>query len=48
MKNVTAYLPSPKFFVGTLIVLAVTTIALRQFAGNATVAKIKGYLGLSA
>jgi succinate-acetate transporter protein len=47
MKNLTMYLPSPRFFVGTLIVLVVTTLALRQFASNPTVAKVKGYLGLA-
>ncbi len=47
MKNLTMYLPSPRFFVGTLIVLAVTVFALRQFNTNPTVAKVRGYLGLS-
>jgi hypothetical protein len=45
--QIKAYLPNAKFFVGVLIVLAVTTIALRQYSGNATVAKVKGYLGLN-
>jgi len=47
MKNLSVYLPSPRLFVAVLIVLAVTTIALRQFSGNPTVAKVKSYLGLS-
>jgi len=47
MKNLSLYLPSPRLFVGVLIVLAVTTLALRQFATNPTVAKVKTYLGLS-
>jgi len=47
MKNLTMYLPSPRFFVGTLIVLVVTTLLLRQFSTNPTVAKVKTYIGLS-
>lgn len=47
MKNLSVYLPSPRLFVGVLIVLAVTTIVLRQFSANPTVAKVKSYLGLS-
>lgn len=47
MKNLTMYLPSPRFFVGTLIVLAVTTFVLRQFGTNVWVAKARSYLGLS-
>lgn len=48
MKNLTMYLPSPRFAVGVLITLAVTVILLRQFGSNPTVGKIKSYLGLVA
>ena len=46
MKNLSVYLPSARLFVAVLIVLTVTTFALKQTAGNETSAKIKGYLGI--
>lgn len=48
MKNLSVYLPSARMFVGVLIVLAVTTFVLKSMGGNATVQKVKGYLGLNA
>jgi hypothetical protein len=48
MKNLTVYLPNVKFIVGTVIVLALLTFVLRAFAGNATMGKVKTYLGLAA
>lgn len=45
--NVKMYLPNAKFFIGVLIVLAVTVFALKAFSGNAYVQKARGYLGLS-
>jgi hypothetical protein len=46
--NLKMYLPNAKFFVGVLVVLVVTTLVLKQFSSNATVAKVKTYLGLTA
>lgn len=46
MKNLSVYLPSIRMFVAVLIVLAVTTFALRAFGGNTTAMKVKSYLGL--
>ena len=46
MKNVSVYLPSVRMFVAVLIVLAVTTFALKQMEGNATAGKVKTYLGI--
>lgn len=48
MMNVKMYLPNAKFFVGVLIVLAVTVFALKAFSGNAYVQRAKAYLGLTA
>jgi hypothetical protein len=48
MKNLSVYLPSPRLFVAVLIVLGVTTCALRAGSSNPTVAKVRTYLGLSA
>jgi hypothetical protein len=47
MKNLSVYLPSPRLFVAVLIILFVTTLVLRQFSTNPTVAKARTYLGLS-
>ncbi len=47
MKNLSVYLPSARLFVAVLIVLAVTTLVLKQTSGNPTAAKVKGYLGLA-
>lgn len=46
--NVKMYLPNAKFFVGVLIVLAVTVFALKAFGSNTYVQKARAYLGLNA
>jgi hypothetical protein len=45
--NLKMYLPNAKFFIGTIIVLVVLTLVLKQFSTNPTVAKVKSYLGLA-
>lgn len=46
--NLKVYVPDKKFFVGVLIVLGVTTFALKTFGSNQYVTKAKGWLGLNA
>lgn len=48
MKSISYWIPTPRLIVGVLVSLAVITFALKAGSGNATVNKVKGYLGLSA
>jgi hypothetical protein len=45
--NVKMFLPNAKFFIGVLIVLAVTVFAMRAAGANTMVLKVRDYLGLS-
>jgi hypothetical protein len=47
MANLTAYVPKPRFIVGTAISLAVIVLLLRAAGANPTVQKVRSYLGLS-
>ncbi|MBN1360959.1 MAG: hypothetical protein JW993_10220 [Sedimentisphaerales bacterium] len=46
--KLTTYIPKPRFMVGVAISLAVIVFLLQAGSGNATVQKIKAYLGLTA
>ena len=43
-----AWIPTPKFIVWTILTLALLVFVLKAGAANATVAKARTYLGLSA
>ena len=47
MASINAYIPKPRFIVGVVLSLALVTLALKAGSGNATVAKVKSYLGLT-
>ena len=47
MKSVTYWIPTPRLIVGVAVSLALITFALKAGSGNATVNKLKGYLGLA-
>lgn len=47
MGSITAYIPKPRFIVGVAISLALLTFIVTMARSNATVNRIRGYLGLS-